>query len=110
MQWLFDKTTSFNWYFKKKQEDTWNVCPSAELLQYLIDEKADLGRFEIELLKVICVQAICCHFYIEKANELIGKERVDGAIRLMNQVLDQQKEVPETPRLRLINRKKKTDE
>lgn len=112
VHWMYDKTTQYNWYLKKKEDEAWNNFPAAEMVTYLIDKKLDLSHFELELLRVICVQAVCSHYYIERASELIGKDKIDSAIKVITEILDEKKQAKKAPRLKVISfsKKKKEDE
>jgi len=116
IQWMYDKTTKLNWYFKTAATEIWNTADVDGLMDFLIKNKADLSQFEIDILKIICLQAVCDYFYIEKAGEMIGKDRIDSSIQLLKEVLDQKAEpteqevVKKIPRLKLLNKKKKSDE
>jgi hypothetical protein len=114
VQWIYDKTTKLNWYFKLKSEETWTTSDISGLMNFLIAQKADLSQFELEVLKIICIQAVCAHYYIEKAGELIGKDKIDLSIEALKEVLGRKAESDATqqsakkvPRLKLINKKKK---
>jgi len=116
VQWMYDKTTKLNWYFKLKSAEIWNVSDIRSLMSFLIEKKADLSQFELEVLKIICIQAVCAHYYIEKAGELIGKDKIDSSIEVLREALSrraiesesQEKTlVKKVPRLKLINKKKK---
>jgi len=108
IQWLYDRSTTLNWYVKQKSADVWNNVTATQLEQYLIDEKADLNHFEFEILKIICVQAVCAHYYVEKAGKLVGKEKIEAAIKLMYEVLEDKK-TTKIPKLRLVKKKKKDE-
>jgi hypothetical protein len=79
IHWTCDKTTEFNWYLKKNKDEIWSILNLEQLINKTIDEKIDLAIFEHKVLMDICFQAVCCHLFIDKANELLGKENLDRA-------------------------------
>lgn len=116
IQWMYDKTTKLNWYFKLKSAEIWNVSEIDGLMSFLVAQKADLSQFELDVLKIICVQAVCAHYYIEKAGDLVGRDKIDSSIELLREVLDRkakevaQESAKKVPRLKLINKKKRKDD
>jgi hypothetical protein len=110
IHWLYDRSTLYNWYLKEKDEDTWENLTSEEVVDQLINRKFDLSHFEIELLRVICVQAVCAHYYIERAGELVGKDKIEAAIKAISEILNEKKEKKEEkeeklPKLKLVKKK-----
>lgn len=102
IHWIFDRATEKNWYVKKQDENDWQNLTASELLQLLIDKKCDLTKFELFLLKDICIQAVCAHYFIEKASDLIGKDKVDAAIQVMAEITKKVEIEKSTPKLKLV--------
>ena len=107
--------TRENFYIREKGESAWKNMTAVNLVKFMSTEKVDLVYFEFQLLKVICIQAVCSHCYIERAGELIGKDKIEEAINLItsfteNKDKEKEKKGSSIPRLKLVRRKKKTDD
>ena len=122
IQWIFNLVAEENFYIREKGESAWLNMTSEDLIDYMNIEKLDLIYFEFQLLKVVCIQAVCSHCYIERAGELIGKDKIEEAIKLITSFTeekenqedkesseDQDKKGSSVPRLKLVRRKKKKD-
>lgn len=111
--WIYDKTEEFNFHIRQKgQKGAWKGMTASDLVKMMTIEKVDLSNFEFQLLRVICIQAVCSHYYIERSGELIGKEKIEEAIKLIT-TFTKPEEKEDTscktkiPRLKLVDRKKK---
>lgn len=91
--WIHDKTTDLNWYFKEFATNQWHNVTAEDLIHKITTLKLDLVEFEIQLLKDICVQAVCSHLFIEKAAELIGQDKIDSSIQLLKEITEKKSEV-----------------
>lgn len=109
VHWIFDRTTDKNWYAKKLDDSDWQNLTASELLQLLIDKKCDLVKFELLLLKDICVQAVCAHYFIEKASDLIGKDKIDAAIQVMAEITKKVEAEKNQPKLKLVENSDEED-
>jgi hypothetical protein len=85
VQWSFSKSAEENFHIRKVGEATWTQLSAEELVKILSIEKVDLAHLEFQLLRTICVQAVCSHYYIERASELIGRDRVMAAIKIISE-------------------------
>ena len=111
IQWIYDRTTDLNFYFYKAEKDqdkVWTNTNGDGLMQLLLDEKADLANFELQLLKAIGVQVVCCHYYIERAADLIGADKIEQIVKLIDEIANGSKK--KTPRLKVVTRKKKDED
>lgn len=111
VHWIFDRATDKNWYAKKQDDNDWQNLTASELLQLLIDKKSDLTKFELLLLKDVCIQAVCAHYFIEKASDLIGRDKIDAAIQVMAEItkkVEIEKEKT-APKLKLVEVKDEED-
>ena len=99
IHWLFDKTSKMNWYVKKKVDPVWMNVVVEDLLKYLIKEHANLGALEYKILMDICFQTVCSYLYIDKANELLGKENVDAAVDRVRKLFYEEEK---KPKLRIL--------
>ena len=97
--WIHDKATENNWYMKQSDETEWVTYNPTDLINQMNLLKLDMIEFEIQLLKDICVQAVCSHYFIERASELIGKDKIDSSIELLKQFTaeKQQEQEAKTP-------------
>lgn len=109
IHWIFDRGTDKNWYAKKIDDSDWQNLTASELLQLLIDKKCDLVKFELLLLKDICVQAVCAHYFIEKAGDLIGKDKIDAAIQVMAEITKKAETEKNSPKLKLVEKADEED-
>jgi len=104
--WIYDKTTLNNWYVKKSDSDDWLNMIGPNLIKYLVEQKADLGKFELQLLKDICIQAVCSHYFVLRASDLIGEDKVNASIDVMLDLMKQKKIEKENtvklPKLKLV--------
>lgn len=107
IKWILDKKQTENFFIKKTddKEEIWLAFTAKDLIDFLNNNKIDLYDFEFQILKTICVQAVCSHYYIKRAEELIGRDRVDAALGMITSLKVDSK--PKIPRLKLIDKKKK---
>lgn len=132
LQWIYDRAGEDNFYIRKKDHDEyWKQMTAEDLYTMMTVEKLDLASLEFQLLRVICVQAVCSHYFIERAGDLIGKERIEEAIKLITNFtdthIDKDQDAPDeqeqqiskkqskqtsgkVPRLKLVRKKNKKDD
>lgn len=114
VQWIYNALSSDNYYIREKGESSWKTMTGTDLIYLMTTEKIDLIFFEFQLLKIICIQAVCSHYYIERAGDLIGKDKVTEAINLITGFTEspptKKKKKEKVPRLKLVRRKKKKDD
>jgi hypothetical protein len=118
--WIYDKTTQLNWYTKKNNDKDWYNMAAQDLLHHLIESQADLSNFELYLLRDICMQAVCSHYFVLKASELIGEDKINASIDVMLDLVEKKKNDKEikklkekekkATKLKLVSKKKKDDE
>lgn len=111
MYWIYDKSTLSNWYIKKSIDKDWLNMTSTELVKYLVEQKIDLVKFELQLLRDICMQAVCSHYFVLKASELIGEDKVNASIEVMVDLMKQkqlEKEVKENTKVKIDGKVKTT--
>ncbi len=111
--WIYDRDEEYNFNIRKKGESgPWKGMTPQDLVKMMTIEKVDLSNFEFQLLRVICIQAVCSHYYIQRASDLIGEKKIQEAIKLITSFTaekESEEELTETkvPRLKLVNKKKK---
>ena len=113
IQWLYDRSTDMNFYFRKitkDEEKVWTNTTYGGLFQLMQDEKVDLSNFELQLLKSIGVQVVCCHYYMERASDLIGADKVEQIVKLIDEIASKETKKQPAPRLKVVPRKKKDDD
>lgn len=115
VQWIYNALSSANYYFREKGESAWKTVIGKDLISLMKSEKVDLTYFEFQLLKIICIQAVCSHYYIERAGDLIGKDKITEAINLITGFTEEKKSSKKSkkskiPRLKLVRRKKRRDD
>jgi hypothetical protein len=107
IKWILDKKQIENFFIKKTEdkEEIWLTFTAKELVDFLNKQKVDLYDFEFQVLKTICIQAVCSHYYIKRAEELVGKDRIETALTMVTSLKTETK--PKIPRLKLIDKKQK---
>lgn len=83
LQWIFSSTSTETFYIRITGDDIWLNMSGLELIDFMNDENLDLVYFEFQLLKTICIQAVCSHYYIRQAGDIIGKDKIEDAINLI---------------------------
>lgn len=92
IQWIHGSEDGPSFFLQKTGQDEWLNLDEKQLLEVLIKEKANLTEFQFELLKTISIQISCSHYYIEKATELIGKDKVKSIVDMTNKIIGSSKD------------------
>ena len=109
IRWIYDKQTLDNFYVRVKEDEDedWLNVGEKDLIALLIANKADLSKFELQLLKTICSQTSCCYYYIEQVKALIGKEKTEKITSMVDEII-KKKQISSLkkskPKLRIIDK------
>ena len=80
------------WQIKPELAKDWTIASTKEVISILNDNKVDLAGFETQLTESLLQQVVYANTFMERGLSLFGEDKVQEAIRLHKEFLNNLKE------------------